>query len=245
MLRPNDTVVFGFFAPSSDSGGLADDPVVRRGPLMNAVSHRIGLAHGFLIHSESRANHHMFMNDDIADVIRNVFKSFEANENILAAAIVPGLRCVMNRPQRIAVPHRHRPQQRFMLLRMPQDKPLLHVAPEPVNHSSRHFVVLPVEMRAQFIMRNAVIHRNAPQQCVAPPSIRKSAAVTQVDSSEARYVAHHATSSGCPKRWIMLFASTAAVKPGSCSRGAVAPVTTKAGEAVLARMPCSGPARAS
>src|SRR5580692_874559 len=49
-----------------------------------------------------------------------------------------------------------------MLLGMPKDKSLLHVAPEPVDHSSRHFVVLPLEMRAQLIMRNAVFHGNAP-----------------------------------------------------------------------------------
>src|ERR1700727_2021812 len=128
---------------------------------------------------------------------------------------------------------------------MPKDESLLHVAPEPIDHPCRDLIVLPVKMRAQFVMRNDVVHSMLLQQCVAPPSIRKSAAVTQVDSSDARYVAHHATPSGCPRRWIMLLASTAEVKPGSCSRGAVAPVTTKAGQIVLARIPCSAPSRAS
>jgi uncharacterized repeat protein (TIGR03803 family) len=45
----------------------------------------------------------MFVDDDVANVIRNIFKFFEANENILAATIVPGLRRVMNGPEWIAV----------------------------------------------------------------------------------------------------------------------------------------------
>jgi uncharacterized repeat protein (TIGR03803 family) len=103
MFCPDNAVLFGIFTPSSDPGGSPDDAVVCGGPLMYAISHRVGLAHGFLIHSKTGADHHMFVDDDVANVIRNIFKFFEANENILAATIVPGLRRVMNGPEWIAV----------------------------------------------------------------------------------------------------------------------------------------------
>lgn len=47
-----------------------------------------------------------------------------------------------------------------------------------------------------------------PYQAVAPPSTRKSAAVTQLASSEARYTANQATSSGWPRRLSISLAST-------------------------------------
>src|SRR5208282_4238061 len=63
------------------------------------------------------------------------------------------------------------------------------------------------------------------QHRVAPPSMQKSAAVTHVDSSDARYTAHHAISSGCPSRFNMLFAMTFLRNSGCAITGRVAPVT--------------------
>jgi hypothetical protein len=46
-----------------------------------------------------------------------------------------------------------------VLLGVPQNEPLLHVAPKPIDHSGRHAIVPPVEVSAHGVMRDRVLHQ--------------------------------------------------------------------------------------
>ncbi len=64
----------------------------------------------------------------------------------------------MNGTHRIAVHRRHRPLERFVLGRMPEDKRLLHIGPEPVNHLRGDTFQLPIQMGAQGVVIDGIFH---------------------------------------------------------------------------------------